>query len=166
VSVNALAPAAQADVLLSILNLLRFVLLRDRPTADAPAGRCGLHSDAERKRLQQGTLGPLLVRLEHQQAAMSRLGGEATRVSVVRPSVSLSLSVGTVVRQRGPLLTGGGRLCAGCGWRAGEQADWALTRLGVVEMVVQRLHEMLAEAPQAPAGAEGDGHDTDCQAGT
>ena len=39
------------DVLLSCLNLLRFVLLRDRPTPDHPAGMTGVWSEESRRQL-------------------------------------------------------------------------------------------------------------------
>ena len=93
------AVISQADVLLSVLNLVRFVLLRDRPTATNPNGLTGLSSKAELRQLKKGVVGPLLLRLEYLQAAMNRVQD--------------------------------------------EQAQWAMTRMGVVEMVVQRLDEMI-----------------------
>ena len=93
------AVLSQADVLLSVLNLVRFVMLRDRPTATNPNGLTGLSSKAELRQLKKGVVGPLLLRLEYLQAAMNRVQD--------------------------------------------EQAQWAMTRMGVVEMVVQRLDEMI-----------------------
>ena len=43
--------AVGQDVLLSCLNLLRFVLLRDRPTPDHPAGMTGVWSEDWRRQL-------------------------------------------------------------------------------------------------------------------
>ena len=43
--------AVGQDVLLSCLNLLRFVLLRDRPTPDHPAGMTGVWSEEWRRQL-------------------------------------------------------------------------------------------------------------------
>lgn len=93
----------QADVLLSCLNLLRFVLLRDKPSGDAPAGRAGVWESSWQVGLRAEMTRPLQLRLESLQAALGRLGNEHGQ----------------------------------------EQAAWAQTRVGMVQMVTDAIDEML-----------------------
>ena len=65
----------QADVLLSCLNLLRFVLIRDR-SAEARGGSTGVWSSAFQQELREEVVLPLQLRLEALQAALGRLGAE------------------------------------------------------------------------------------------
>lgn len=95
----------QADVLLSCLNLLRFVLMRDKPTGDAPAGRTGVWEISWQVGLRAEMTQPLQLRLGSLQAALGRLGDEHGQ----------------------------------------EQAAWAQTRVGMVQMVTDAIDEMLID---------------------
>ena len=67
----------QADVLLSCLNLLRFVLIRDRTGhADGTRGRTGVGDRSYQRALRQEVVLPLQLRLELLQAALGRLSAE------------------------------------------------------------------------------------------
>ncbi len=67
----------QADVLLSCLNLLRFVLIRDRSTSAAGVGgRTGVWRSEYQRALRAEVALPLQLRLEALQAALGRLSVE------------------------------------------------------------------------------------------
>jgi hypothetical protein len=67
----------QADVLLSCLNLLRFVLIRDRSGhADGAGGRTGVGDRSYQRALRAEVALPLQLRLEVLQVALGRLSAE------------------------------------------------------------------------------------------
>eukprot|EP01043_Picozoa_sp_COSAG02_P029405 COSAG02_NODE_1829_length_10738_cov_4.595827_7_plen_224_part_00 len=67
----------QADVLLSCLNLLRFVLIRDHSAnADDVGGRTGVRDSNYQRALREEVALPLQLRLEALQAALGRLSAE------------------------------------------------------------------------------------------
>lgn len=67
----------QADVLLSCLNLLRFVLIRDRSgSTDTAAGRTGVGECSYQRMIREEVALPLQLRLEALQAALGRLSAE------------------------------------------------------------------------------------------